>query len=187
MLLIALSAVIIVFGVVSSANALTITPATTPQWTGNQTNNNEVLAAIYTIMGSVLPELYKADVPPAVPSESGPFQNSYQTTFSNSPSDPQDATIVYGGDPLPYITASPLYLLVKDGSATPAWYLFGLNYTGAPNWDGKEDLELRGFWPDTGAISHVALYGTAAVPEPITLLLLGLGLVGVAGARRFKK
>lgn len=33
-------------------------------------------------------------------------------------------------------------------------------------------------------ISHLSAYSTKSVPEPTTLLLVGLGLVGVAGVRR---
>ncbi|WP_367361272.1 PEP-CTERM sorting domain-containing protein [Syntrophus sp. (in: bacteria)] len=59
----------------------------------------------------------------------------------------------------------------------------------ALGWDGTETIEVNGFWTGKGAISHLSLLGTStAVPEPTTMLLLGLGLVGLAGVgRKFKK
>jgi hypothetical protein len=40
--------------------------------------------------------------------------------------------------------------------------------------------------PDVGRLSHITYFGTpsAPVPEPSTMLLLGVGIVGLAG---FKK
>jgi hypothetical protein len=186
-LMIFLCAALFLTGMVSSASALTITPTTSPNWTGSETGNAQVIAAINIIMGSALPELYKANNDG---SEADAFALNYSTTFAGPVGDYSGGSIKWDGGA--FISASPLYVLVKDGNANPAWYLFELNATGAPSWDGKADLDFSGFWlGTTGSISHVALYGdsngTTLVPEPLTLLLLGFGLVGLAGARRFRK
>lgn len=131
-------------------------------------------------------ELYKADVGE---SDSGLFASSYSTFYTDTlggttaSTDPGYATITYEtGD---WINSDPMYLLVKDGRNTPAWYGFNLIDLG---WDGQETISIEDFWPGTGAISHVSIHGDSApVPEPATILLFGAGLVGLAGARLRRK
>ncbi len=169
--------ILLVFG--AQAHALNIDPTWTPQWSGNETSQDEINAAIFDIIGAD-DELYKSDVSGSSSVESGPLTSSYETVFGNTPTDPSEATISYtGGD---YVSSA--YLLVKDGNQEPAWYLFDL----INSWDGMETLYLSGFWPNQGAISHVSLYGARSVPEPATMLLLGSGLILMAGfgRKRFK-
>jgi hypothetical protein len=132
---------------------------------------------VATIVGvPSLIELYKADVGVPV-DESGPFAGSYSTVFSNTATDPEDATITYTGGPV----AQAQYLLVKDGNHDPVWYIFCLADLG---WNGIDTIELTSFWPNQGAISHVGLYGASdtTVPEPTSIVAWlvctsGLGLV----------
>jgi len=170
------------------AQALLITPSSSADFFGNETSQ----AQINTIIGPIISpavELYKQDFD--LPEANLPLQNSYQTTFSNSDTAPSNALIKYTGG---NIVGPIAWLLVKDGNQTPAWYLF--NLTAAPdpqNWNGTDDLVLEDFWPEQGSISHVALYGTPVegqpIPEPVSMLLFGTGLVGIGGyiRRRFKK
>jgi hypothetical protein len=133
--------------------------------------------------------LYKQDVGGG---ETGPLSGSYETTFANTPTDPEDALIEYIGGNIPDMTEN-VWLLVKDGNQTPGRYAYDLDALG---WNGTDDLDLQDFWTGSGAISHVAIYGGSTIvpppttvpppnlPEPSSLLLLGLGLLDLRLTRR---
>jgi hypothetical protein len=158
------------------AGVLYVTPDTLPQWTGEQTSQAQINAAIAPLIGGDADTLlqYKQD---AGSGEAGPYTDNYTTTFSG---DLSAAEIVWDGLPEPWINKALDYLLVKDGNHDPAWYLFNL-----VNWNGRDTLSLSGFWPLGGAISHVSLYGRGtppgddppdddppgAIPEPSSLAL----------------
>jgi hypothetical protein len=176
------------------SNALSITPSSaflintgtdgiTPD-SDNPTNPESALLAVYG--GSIL---YKSNVGGGGSSveEATPFTGSYATAYN---SDLSGATISQGGGSA--ITGySPLYLLVKDGNSDPFWYFFNLTTAG---WDGTASLDLSGFWPEQGSISHVTLMGrpststtsvVSRVPDGgTTLATLGFALLGLGSVRR---
>lgn len=163
------------------AQALSLTPASSPIATTDQTSalSASGLADLIDYTGS-LTLLYKANVDSP---EEGVAADLYATGFDLTPEDPSMATISWNG-PASVIACPDCFLVVKDGNQSPAQYVFDLG-----DWDGQESLVLSDFWPAQGAISHVAIFGSAGlapVPEAETyaMLLAGLGLVGLAVRRR---
>lgn len=167
------------------AHALVLTPSSTSLvGTTNDTDNldwNEIEGVIGTNYVETGVLYYKADVGG---SDSGTFANSYNTTFTNEPDDPADALIQWISG-MSSIVCPTCFLIVKDGNQVPAQYIFDLG-----SWNGTDDIQLTGFWPNQGAISNVAIWGFEGegeeedVPEPGSLALLGLGLAGLAAVRR---
>jgi hypothetical protein len=173
-------AAIMILGSVTCMQALPITPASGPVWTGTK-NSNLNANAIEGVVGTSLDltELYKQNVGGG---ESGGFASSYVTTFFNSASDPSGALIDYTSGPA-ISGYEELYLYVKDGNHQPAFYVFDIS-----QWNGTDDLTLSGFWPQNGAISHVTILGGGTsknVPDRgATVALLGLALGAIGLVRR---
>lgn len=171
-----------------NAHAIIITPSTagiilgsslTPP-TGPSNCEAGCIYNAFNINGGVndgsLSLLYKSDVSgtSGIGSDSGSFAASYMTTFSNTATDPANALIDYISGAS--ITCPDCYLAIKDGNQTPSYYFYNL-----ASWNGTEDIILRDFWPQQGAISHVSIWGkpSTSIPEPGIVLLLGIGLLGL--------
>ena len=167
------------------AYMVNITPDTPYKWIDDpatKVDNNPKPAYISSLVGSSVTEMYKQEVGKeglTAPLPTGTYAASYETTFSNEPWNPQDASITWKGLPYSYISPEPVYLLVKGGNHLPIWYIYDLTALG---WDGKGDIALTGFWPDKGAISYIAIFDPpASVPLPAAVWLLGTGLIGLIG------
>jgi hypothetical protein len=114
-------------------------------------------------------------------SDGGTYANSYWSDFSDSNSSPTNAIIEYTGGS--DIDCGYCYLVVRrDNNA--GYYFYDLGKWG--DWDGREDLEWRG----STLIDRIQIYGGGSkvkVPEPATLSLFGLSLLGIGLMRRRKR
>lgn len=147
-------------------------------WTSNDPSNIDADDVEEIVGTSIdLTSYYKQNVGEA--NDTGLFAGSYETTFSNTANDPEDALIelISGQDP---ITCGTCYLVVKDGNQEPSTYIFDLSLAGMIN-----SIELEDFWPNQGAISHVEIFsGISEVPVPAAVWLFGTALIGFIGISR---
>jgi hypothetical protein len=111
--------------------------------------------------------------------EEGSWALEYTTTYGGG-EDLTDLWIEYDGG---YLNTGALWLVVKDGQSNdPAWYVFDIS-----SWDGLMDIHVEGLFAGGGSISNVQIFGPeSSVPEPGTLLLLGMGLLGIGARSRMK-
>jgi len=158
-------------------------------------NSTLTLAEVTAIVDPLNPiiELYKAT--PGSGDE-GLFATSYTTTFNGDVS----------GGLIDYISglsiqSQSIFLLIKDGNEDPSQYIFRISSATIPGgpWDGTEDINMSGFWPAQGSISHISIYGGGTrppgdppgddpggpVPEPMSLAIWGaFGIAGLVYRRR---
>jgi len=140
---------------------------------------NPNAADVHSITGVMVDEYYKNDVDDGE-TGSGGWVNHYETIYTNTATDPGNATISHTGGSA--LNCLECFVLVKDGNNNPVWYLFDIGY-----WNGTDPIELQGFWVGSGAISHVSLFGAPGqIPEPTPLALIVISLFGFVASSRLR-
>ena len=169
------------------ASGISFTPSSTFLLSGDDNSQSAInakITAAYPGVTAIYTSIRDNNNPAGI--DSGLYAASYDTAFF-TPLPDSDAVISYVGPSA--ITSKPAYALIKDGNASPNWYLFDLS-----TWNGTDNIEFSSFFlkdPPTTAynISHVAIYGTPSTSVPdggMTAALLGFGLVGFSFLSRRK-
>ena len=120
--------------------------------------------------------------------EAGFYRDSYTTLFGESSANPGGALLTYvGGNAMP---CAFCFLIISSRQRGPSGdALPVLSFAGIAEWSGLDSLNVRGVGPRWGP-SYFAIWGhdptQTAIPEPGTLALIGVGLVGVVVRKRFR-
>jgi hypothetical protein len=177
--------VFLLFGFVLNANALTIDSdalrfGPCEEYKGTAFSGAGNPNVIPTLLGDPdLGILFKWNAPATY--ENYPYKDSYLVYYN-----PEfQATINYQDGP--YINTGnyeKIILAIQDGIHW-GWY-----WDITDLWDGKTQIYFNAYCEELGftqgAISNIVIWGTGGVPvpEPSTLLLLGIGIIGVAFCAR---
>ncbi len=146
---------------VTTQTVFTQTTAPTSYWSTTSTSNYAAsqIAALTGYTGT-LTELFKDNIDDGF--DSGPYSSSYDIVYDR-PSDASGATLVYTGGPV--ITGNPIYLHIKGGNAPAgqaSQYVYDIS-----TWNRTDTLTIADYWPETGSISHIAIFGgTDSNPPP---------------------
>jgi uncharacterized delta-60 repeat protein len=146
---------------VSGATPFMPDAAPSSSWTSTS-NTNPAIAEVQSIVGYTGPltELYKLNVDDGG-ADTGSFAGSYNIAYI-PPADPTGASIVYTGGPV--ITGNPIYLHIKGGNAPagqPSQYFYDIS-----TWNRTDTLSIANYWPGTGSISHISIFGGSGTTTP---------------------